>query len=97
MFRTNPVALEELLTKAHKGKIVLPDFQRGWVWDDHRIQELLVSVARDFPIGALLTLETDREMKLRKRSLAASRWLRGEASTGRRASWPTRRCATPGG
>ena len=78
MFRTNPVALEELLTKAHKGKIVLPDFQRGWVWDDHRIQELLISVARDFPIGALLTLETNGEMKLRKRAIEGSEESQGE-------------------
>ena len=38
MFKTNPVSLKELLDDAESGKIQLPDFQRGWVWDDDRIR-----------------------------------------------------------
>lgn len=30
-FKTNPVSLRELLTDCGRGKMQLPDFQRGWV------------------------------------------------------------------
>jgi hypothetical protein len=39
------------------GRLQLPDFQRGWVWDDEHIRSLLVSIARSFPIGAVMLLE----------------------------------------
>lgn len=55
-FATNPVSLESLLTSCDNGEIQLPDFQRGWVWTEDRIQSLIVSVSRAFPIGALMTL-----------------------------------------
>ena len=41
MFTTNPIQLSVLLDDVHTGKIQLPDFQRGWVWDDERIKDLL--------------------------------------------------------
>lgn len=57
-FKTNPVALEELLKDCASGKLQLPDFQRSWVWDEERIKGLLASVSLAFPVGALMTLET---------------------------------------
>ena len=56
-FKTNPVALEELLKECGNGKLQLPDFQRSWVWDEDRIKGLLASVSLAFPVGALMTLE----------------------------------------
>jgi len=56
-FKTNPVALEELLHSCERGKIQLPDFQRGWVWDEERIKGLIASISQAFPVGALMTLE----------------------------------------
>ena len=53
MFKTNPVSLKELLDDVESGKIQLPDFQRGWVWDDDRIRGLLASISRGFPVGAI--------------------------------------------
>ena len=46
MFETNPIDLKDLLDDVEEGKIQLPDFQRGWVWDDERIKGLLVSISR---------------------------------------------------
>ena len=43
MFTTNPITLKVLIDEVTEGKIQLPDFQRGWVWDDERIKDLLVS------------------------------------------------------
>ncbi len=36
----------------------LPDFQRGWIWDDDHIKSLIASLSLSFPIGAFMTLET---------------------------------------
>lgn len=56
-FKTNPIALEELLRHCGMGKIQLPDFQRSWVWDEERIKSLVASISQAFPVGALMTLE----------------------------------------
>ena len=57
MFKVNPVALSGLLDQVQRGQIQLPDFQRGWVWDDDRIRGLLASISRSFPVGAIMTLD----------------------------------------
>ena len=54
-FKTNPVFLESLLRSCGEGKLQLPDFQRNWVWAEDRVQSLIASISRAFPIGALMT------------------------------------------
>lgn len=49
--------LYDILKDVSDGKIQLPDFQRGWIWDDFRIKGLLASIAKSFPIGAIMLLE----------------------------------------
>ncbi len=39
-----------------EGEAQLPDFQRGWVWDDGRIRALISSVTSGFPVGAAMFL-----------------------------------------
>lgn len=56
LFTTNPEKLSDLLSDVQKRNIQLPDFQRGWVWDEERIQRLLVSIIKYFPIGAVMML-----------------------------------------
>jgi len=53
--------IQTILEEIRVGKTQLPDFQRGWVWDDDRIKSLLASVSMAFPIGALMTLENGGE------------------------------------
>lgn len=60
-FDSTKRSLYDILKDVHKGKIQLPDFQRGWVWDDNRIKGILASVAKSFPIGAVMLLETGNE------------------------------------
>ncbi len=55
-FSSNEVPLAELLDRAASGALQLPDFQRGWVWDDDHIRSLLVSISLSYPIGAVMTL-----------------------------------------
>ncbi|CAG0956694.1 hypothetical protein BURK2_00506 [Burkholderiales bacterium] len=59
--------LADLLRNIVEGKIQLPDFQRGWVWDDDHIRSLLTSIARAFPVGAVMLLETGGDAKFKIR------------------------------
>lgn len=43
--------LKDILKDTTTGEIQLPDFQRGWVWDDERIKSLLASVSLSKRIG----------------------------------------------
>ena len=69
MITTHPISLNELLDRIQSGKIQLPDFQRGWVWDDERIKGLLVSVSRAFPVGAIMTLSADGGVQFQNRPI----------------------------
>lgn len=48
--------ISELVKDIHSGKLQLPDFQRGWVWDDNRIKALLASISNLYPVGAAMFL-----------------------------------------
>ncbi|WP_017926899.1 DUF262 domain-containing protein [Thioalkalivibrio sp. HL-Eb18] len=66
-FDSTKRSLPELLKDITTGKIQLPDFQRGWVWDDDHVQSLLVSIARSFPVGAVMLMETGGEVQFQTR------------------------------
>ena len=66
-FDSTTRSLPDILSDIVKGKIQLPDFQRGWVWDDDHIRSLLVSIARSFPVGAVMLLETGGEARFQLR------------------------------
>ena len=51
---TNPRALKELLSEIHNRTAVLPDFQRDFVWEPGTTQELIVSIANNYPAGSIL-------------------------------------------
>lgn len=51
---TNPRALKELLSEIHNRSTVLPDFQRDFVWEPGATQELIVSIASNYPAGSIL-------------------------------------------
>ena len=60
-FQTPQLKLADLLEDVRVGEIQLPDFQRPYKWDDDRIRELLVTVLRGHPMGALMLLDTGAE------------------------------------
>ena len=66
-FDSTKTRLSDLLRNICEGKIQLPDFQRGWVWDDEHIRSLLNSIARAFPVGAVMLLETGGDAKFKIR------------------------------
>lgn len=51
---TNPRALKDLLSEIHQCTSVLPDFQRDFVWEPGATQELIVSIANNYPAGSIL-------------------------------------------
>ncbi len=53
--------LQEILREARAGEAQLPDFQRGWVWDDSHVRSLLASISLAYPIGAVMMLRTGGE------------------------------------
>jgi uncharacterized protein with ParB-like and HNH nuclease domain len=51
--KSNPELLLGLVGEALRGKVVLPDFQRSFVWSVPDIEELLVSILQGYFIGTL--------------------------------------------
>ena len=57
LFDSTSDSLMSLLNRIRECKIQLPDFQRGWVWDDERIRKLLTRISLSYPIGAVMMLD----------------------------------------
>jgi len=57
-FDSTKELLGDLLRDIRDGKTQLPDFQRGWVWDDDHVRSLLASVSLSYPIGTVMMLHT---------------------------------------
>jgi len=51
---TNPRALKDLLSEIHSRIMALPNFQRDFVWEPGATQELIVSIANNYPAGSIL-------------------------------------------
>ncbi|MXW03414.1 MAG: DUF262 domain-containing protein [Holophagales bacterium] len=73
-FDADNYPLAQLLREAAEGRLQLPDFQRGWVWDDSHIKSLLASISLSYPIGAVMTLRTGNpDVRFRSRPLEGVR------------------------
>src|SRR3954451_14995610 len=57
-FQTPLYELHDYLNWTRSGKIQLPDFQRGYKWDEERIRSLLVTVVQGHPLGVVMLLKT---------------------------------------
>jgi hypothetical protein len=51
--------VEELVIKIERGELRLPEMQRRYVWRSSRVRDLLDSLYRGYPSGAILIWETD--------------------------------------
>ena len=74
MFDSTKRSLRELLQELKKGTIQLPEFQRGWVWKNEQIKELIASVIRQYPIGAVMLLEAGGEVRFQTRPVEGLRF-----------------------
>lgn len=59
---TNPRTLKELLDQINTREMALPDFQRDFVWDPSATQELVVSIASNYPAGSLLRIRNTQDL-----------------------------------
>lgn len=57
MNKSHETLIADILKDIDNGTIQLPDFQRGWVWEDYRIRALIASISNDYPIGAVMFLD----------------------------------------
>lgn len=56
--------VEELVSMIGRGELRLPEMQRRYVWRSTRVRDLLDSLYRGYPSGAILLWETDEEVPL---------------------------------
>ena len=68
-FDTTKTSLKDLLGSVHDGKLQLPEFQRDYVWNEGDVRSLLESIAKGFPVGALLTLERGGSIEFKPRGI----------------------------
>jgi hypothetical protein len=59
---TGTESLIDLARRIKSGDILLPKFQREFVWNRKQVLELLDSVARDYPIGSVLLWQSRDEL-----------------------------------
>lgn len=57
--------ISELLDGIRKQDLVLPEFQREYVWSRDQAKQLLVSLVREYPVGSFLFWKTDDPPELK--------------------------------
>jgi hypothetical protein len=55
--------VDKVIKRIEDGDIKIPAFQRGYVWDQGQVIELLDSVLNDYPIGSVLLWNTKEILK----------------------------------
>jgi hypothetical protein len=56
--------VEELVSQIERGEIRLPEMQRRYVWRSTRVRDLMDSLYRGYPSGAILLWQTDEAVPL---------------------------------
>lgn len=62
--KVNPENLLEIVKGAYQGKVVLPEFQRSFVWGREDIEEFLASILQGYFVGTFLMLDTSPDSPL---------------------------------
>lgn len=55
-------SVAELVSRIEQGQLRLPEMQRRYVWKKTRVRDLLDSLYRGYPSGAILLWETTEEV-----------------------------------
>lgn len=63
-------SVEELVGMIERGELRLPEMQRRYVWRATRVRDLLDSLYRGYPSGAILLWETDEKVPLQEFAVA---------------------------
>src|SRR5437868_5263066 len=59
-------SVDELVSMIQRGELRLPEMQRRYVWQATRVRDLLDSLYRGYPSGAILLWETDEPVPLQE-------------------------------
>ncbi len=65
--------VNELVEMIERGELRLPEMQRRYVWRAARVRDLLDSLYRGYPSGAILIWETDEDVPLQDFAVAQAR------------------------
>src|SRR6266571_4318169 len=65
--------VEELVGRIERGELRLPEMQRRFVWKSTRVRDLLDSLYRGYPSGAILLWETDEEVAQQEFAVSQSK------------------------
>lgn len=57
--------ISDLLKDIRQGDLILPEFQRGYVWDRNQVRSYLNSLYRGYPTGSFLIWKTPTPPKIR--------------------------------
>lgn len=63
-------SVSELVGMIERGELRLPEMQRRYVWRATRVRDLLDSLYRGYPSGAILLWESDEEVPLQEMAVA---------------------------
>jgi hypothetical protein len=66
-------SVEELVGMVERGELRLPEMQRQYVWRSTRVRDLLDSLYRGYPSGAILLWETDENVPLQEFAVSQER------------------------
>jgi len=64
--------VEELVGMVERGELRLPEMQRQYVWRSPRVRDLMDSLYRGYPSGAILLWETDEAVPLQEMAVTQS-------------------------
>nr|VFK22786.1 MAG: Protein of unknown function DUF262 [Candidatus Kentron sp. LFY] len=55
--------IDNIINRIDEGDIKIPAFQRGYVWKQEQIIDLLESIVAKYPIGSVLLWKTSEKLK----------------------------------
>lgn len=67
------MTIRELLEGIRKLDLVLPEFQREYVWEREQAKQLFVSLSRGYPTGSLLIWKTDNPPDIKNNAVDRNR------------------------
>jgi hypothetical protein len=56
-------SIRQLIGQVAEGRVRIPAFQRGFVWDPDRVAQLMDSIYKGYPFGSLLFWRTKRALR----------------------------------
>jgi hypothetical protein len=71
--REKSMTIRELLDGIKQLDLVLPEFQREYVWEKEQAKQLLVSLIRGYPTGSLLVWKTDNPPDIKNSAIDKNR------------------------